>query len=95
MQSFCSKRPDELKTLCGFVFKSRSPSCGLRSTPVFIDGDCVTDSSRGLFARAMTDACPTLPVVEETDLESSSGYERFVESVFDYMESTDGMRGRD
>ena len=85
--AYCNARPAELKQLCGFVFKSRSPSCGLNTTPVFINGNCITDNSRGLFARAMTTAHPELPVIEESELEVASMYEWFIESVAQYAAS--------
>jgi len=84
MQHYCHTRPAELNHLCGFVFKSRSPSCGLYSTPVFVDGSCVTESSRGLFARAITASYPQLPVIEEGELEVMERYQRFVDTVFAY-----------
>jgi uncharacterized protein YbbK (DUF523 family) len=87
MQHYCNTRPAELERLCGFVFKSRSPSCGLSSTPVFINGECVTDTSQGLFARAMTDAYPQLPVIEETELDAREKYQRFIDRVFAYQDS--------
>jgi len=82
MQTFCNSRPVELNHLRGFVFKSRSPSCGLYSTPVHIDGNCVTETGRGIFARAMTITYPELPVIEETELEMTTRYEQFIEDVF-------------
>jgi uncharacterized protein YbbK (DUF523 family) len=85
MQVYCSTRPDELAELCGFVFKSRSPSCGLHSAPVFIDGECVSETSRGLFARAMTTRYPGLPVIEETGLEVKHQYMGFIDNVLKYM----------
>ena len=85
MRAYCNTRPAQLKQLCGFVFKSRSPSCGLNSTPVFIDGNCITDNSRGLFARAMTTAYPELPVIEETELETDYKYKLFIDRVYVYM----------
>ena len=85
MLAYCDTRTAALGQLCGFVFKSRSPSCGLDSTPVFIDGVCTTETSRGVFARAVTAAYPELPVIEETGLESVSEYERFVDRVFRYL----------
>ena len=85
MQRFCSSRPAELDQLCGFVFKSRSPSCGLNSTPVFINGESVTENSSGLFARAVTIMYPKLPVIEETELEVMDNYKRFIDDVFQYM----------
>jgi len=86
MQAYCDTRPAGLSQLSGFVFKSRSPSCGLDSTPVLIRGTCVTETSRGLFARAVTTALPGMPVIEETGLESPDKYERFVNSVFRFRE---------
>ena len=90
MQTFCSVKSVELKQLCGFVFKSRSPSCGLNSTPVFIDGNCITENSRGLFARAITGLYPELPVIEETELESDNKCELFIERIYSYMKN--GLR---
>ena len=87
MQAYCITRPSELTQLCGFVFKSRSPSCGLNTTPVFIDGNCVTDNSRGLFARAMTKLYPLLPVIEETELESDAKRELFIERIYSYKKN--------
>jgi uncharacterized protein YbbK (DUF523 family) len=87
MQRYCATRPPELEQLCGFVFKSRSPSCGLHSAPVFINGECVTETGRGLFARAMTMRYPALPVIEETSLESEEQYKKFVEDVLRYQDS--------
>ena len=87
MQSYCNARPAELNHLSGFVFKSRSPSCGLYSTPVFIEGECISETSRGLYARAMTTTFPELPVIEESELEVMDKYKRFIDEVFQYMSS--------
>jgi uncharacterized protein YbbK (DUF523 family) len=84
---YCATRPLELEQLCGFVFKSRSPSCGLYSTPVFINGNCITESSRGLLARAMTSRYTQLPVIEETELENRVRYQRFVDEVLEYRKT--------
>lgn len=86
MLEYCDTRAASLGQLCGFVFKSRSPSCGLDSTPVFIDGACVTGTSRGMFARAVTAARPNMPVIEETGLESPDRFEQFVSSVFRFSD---------
>ena len=85
MLAYCNSRPAELNPLCGFVFKSRSPSCGLYSTPVFINDECIIETSRGMFARAMTAMYPELPVIEECELEIPDKYEQFVDDVFQYM----------
>ncbi len=71
---FAKRRLPALEHIHGFVFKSRSPSCGLNSTPVFIDGVCVTESSRGLFARALCQHYPDLPVIEDSELDSDDAF---------------------
>ena len=81
MLDYCQIKPGELDELAGFIFKSRSPSCGLNSTPVFINGQCVTDISRGIFARAMCARYPALTVIEETDLEDEALLRQFITDV--------------
>lgn len=70
-----------LQGLSGFVFKSRSPSCGLNSTPVFIEGQVVELHSRGIFARYVTRNFPGLPVIEECDFELQGELDHFIENV--------------
>jgi len=72
MQQYCNTKPAELKHLSGFIFKSHSPSCGLNSTPVFINGQCVTETGRGVFVRAIRNSYPALPVIEDSDFNSAS-----------------------
>ena len=72
MQDYCNTKPPELNHLSGFIFKSRSPSCGLNSTPVTIDGHCVTETSRGVFANALCKHYPELPVIEESEFTDRS-----------------------
>ena len=81
MQQYCETKPAELKHLSGFIFKSRSPSCGLNSTPVYIDGHCVTNNERGIFAKHLCQAYPHIPVIEDTELEVKNQLESFIQAV--------------
>ncbi|MBT8119211.1 MAG: DUF523 domain-containing protein [Gammaproteobacteria bacterium] len=81
MRQYCKYKPGELVNLAGFIFKSRSPSCGLNSTPVFIDEKCVTETSRGVFAKRLCESYPELPVMEDTDLENPKRLDEFIQSV--------------
>jgi len=81
MRSFCSNKMQTLHNLHGYILKSRSPSCGLNSTPVFIDGKCVTETSRGVFARQLCKDYPNLPVIEDTELDNPKTYQHFLEAV--------------
>ncbi len=81
MQRYCEIKPAELKNLAGFIFKSRSPSCGLNSTPVFIDGKCVTETGRGVFAKRLCASYPELVVIEDIELENKITLDNFVQSI--------------
>ena len=81
MHNYCQTKIPRLNELNGFVLKSRSPSCGLHSTPVFIDGKCVTETSSGVFARALQAAFPNLPIIDETQLEKSNMLNEFIQSA--------------
>ncbi len=81
MQQYCDTKPAELKFLSGFIFKSRSPSCGLNSAPIIIDGHCVTATGRGLFTTGLCKTYPDLPVIEETELETKNQMDSFIQAV--------------
>lgn len=83
MRNYCQRKPAELKTLAGFIFKSRSPSCGLNSTPVFINNQCVTETSRGVFARRLCETYPSLVVIEDSELENQNHLDRFIQSILE------------
>ena len=81
MQLYCETRPAGLNYLSGFIFKSRSPSCGLNSTPVYIDGLCVTETGRGIFTKNLCKTYPDLPVIEDTELKAKNQLDRFMQAV--------------
>ncbi len=58
----------EYPALNGYIFKSRSPSCGLNGVPVHDLWGAPTGESMGLYARALCQALPDLPVVKESEL---------------------------
>lgn len=81
MYSYCQRKPAELKHLAGFIFKSHSPSCGLNSVPVFIDGQCVTETGRGVFAKHWCKTYPDLAVIEDSELEVPERLDTFIQSI--------------
>jgi uncharacterized protein YbbK (DUF523 family) len=87
MQRYCETKPAELKNLSGFICKSRSPSCGLNSTPVYIDGHCVTETGRGIFAKKLCETCPDLAVIEDTELKEKNQLEHFIQAVLKHHAS--------
>lgn len=69
--------------LRGYIFKKNSPSCGLERVKVFGKGTPVRDG-QGLFAKAVTEKFPNLPVEEEGRLRNPSLRENWVERIFAY-----------
>lgn len=73
-----------LEELSGYVFKKDSPSCGVARVKVYDGRGALTRSGRGLFAAAVIEEMPDLPVEEEGRLADSRLRENFVERVFAY-----------
>jgi uncharacterized protein YbbK (DUF523 family)/uncharacterized protein YbgA (DUF1722 family) len=68
--------------LHGYVLKRSSPSCGLVRVRVYGEDGSPGRLGRGLFAAALTDAFPLLPVEEEGRLTDAGIRESFIERVF-------------
>lgn len=67
-------------SMCGYVLKKGSPSCGLAL--VTVQGRRESEGSgRGLFAEALIRGMPDLPAEEEGRLQDPAIRERFVERV--------------
>jgi uncharacterized protein YbbK (DUF523 family) len=69
--------------LSGYVLKKDSPSCGLERVKVY-NGGSPARSGCGLFAAALVEAFPHLPVEEEGRLADPRLRDNFVERVFAY-----------
>ncbi len=72
--------------LCGFILKARSPSCAVNSAKVHSELQLRTDGA-GLFASALREKFPNLPVVEEEGLKTAAQRERFIQRVFNLYNS--------
>jgi uncharacterized protein YbgA (DUF1722 family)/uncharacterized protein YbbK (DUF523 family) len=86
MQRFSRTRASALagEGLSGYVLKKDSPSCGLERVKVYDRLGTAARVGRGLFAAALIEACPHLPVEEEGRLSDPKLRENFVERVFGY-----------
>jgi uncharacterized protein YbgA (DUF1722 family)/uncharacterized protein YbbK (DUF523 family) len=82
MTGLAGRRHGELAGLSGYVVKSRSPSCGLRSARVYAGGEAAGRTGRGVFTGRVLAADPLLPVEEDGRLNDPVLRETFVEQVF-------------
>ena len=86
MLSWAHSRVEQLagEGLCGFIFKSKSPSSGMARVKVYDRNNVPSNSAAGLFAGVFMDRFPLLPVEEEGRLHDLVLRENFIESVFVY-----------
>ncbi len=86
MRRYAKRRLDALARLDldGYVFKKDSPSCGLWRVKVWNAAGTPARNGRGLFAAALVERFPHLPVEEEGRLSDARLRENFIERVFAY-----------
>ncbi len=86
MKNFCTEKIKHLENenLCAFIFKKDSPSSGLHRVKVYGSSKQAPKRGRGLFAAALVNKFPLLPVEEEGRLHDNSLRENFIEQVFCY-----------
>lgn len=84
MMSWAERRVQELEKeeLCGFIFKSKSPSSGMARVKVYTKGGMPVNKGVGMFAREFMKHFPLLPVEEEGRLHDPKLRENFIEQIF-------------
>jgi uncharacterized protein YbgA (DUF1722 family)/uncharacterized protein YbbK (DUF523 family) len=86
MLAWARQRVQELEqeNLCGFIFKSKSPSSGMERVKVYSDPPQGAPVTRGvgLFARTFMEHFPLLPVEDEGRLHDPVLRENFIERLF-------------
>ncbi len=71
--------------LCGFVLKARSPSCGVHDTKIYCRPGKVAGGRAGLFAEAVIERFPLMPIEDEEGLQDPGIRENFIERLFVYQ----------
>ncbi len=84
MTSWAQKRVKQLEKedLCGFVFKSKSPSSGMERVRLYDRNGVPNKTGVGLFAKVFMEHFPLLPVEEEGRLHDPRLRENFIEIIF-------------
>ena len=72
----------QLNSVCGYIFKKGSPSCGMERVKVYSERGVPTATGTGIFARAFMEANPLIPCEEEGRLGDPVLRENFVQRVF-------------
>lgn len=96
MKQWAARRVVELEQedLCGFIFKSKSPSSGMERVKVYDRHGVPVNKGVGIFARAFMDRFPLIPVEEEGRLHDPLLRENFIERIFTLKRWRDMAAGR-
>lgn len=84
MHQFALQTVKSISEFSGFIFKSRSPSCGLRGVKLLSEEGVMMAKGEGMFAEIICQQLSKLPVVEESDLTNSQKIEAFAKQVEHY-----------
>jgi uncharacterized protein YbgA (DUF1722 family)/uncharacterized protein YbbK (DUF523 family) len=84
MVQWAQKRVAELEkeNLCGYIFKSGSPSSGLERVKVYDRNNVPAKTGVGIFSRIFMEHFPLLPVEDEGRLNDPKLRENFIERIF-------------
>jgi uncharacterized protein YbgA (DUF1722 family) len=72
----------EKEDLCGFIFKSDSPSSGMKRIKVYNEKGMPVKKGVGIFAKIFMDHFPMFPVEDEGRLHEPELRENFIERIF-------------
>lgn len=82
LYEYSNNQAQRLQGLSGFIFKKDSPSCGMERVRVYSDQGMPQRKGTGIFARAVQQANPVLPVEEEGRLNDPALRENFILRVY-------------
>jgi uncharacterized protein YbgA (DUF1722 family)/uncharacterized protein YbbK (DUF523 family) len=87
LRTFAAQRLAALsqERLCGYILKKDSPSCGMERVRLYPSTGVPDRSGQGLFAAALMQRFPHLPVEEEGRLQDPRLRENFIARVFAYQ----------
>jgi len=71
----------EKEDLCGFIFKSKSPSSGIGGVKIYTSSGMPSNRGTGIFGGAFTRYFPLIPVIDDGRLHNPNLRENFIEWV--------------
>jgi len=75
----------QLTGICGYIFKTKSPSCGLDSVKIHTQNrDVESRDGKGIFAAVVQKKLPDLPVIDEQMFRNTNCRNAFLQQVKRY-----------
>jgi uncharacterized protein YbbK (DUF523 family) len=93
MEVWARRRVPEIEhdDLCGFIFKSNSPSCGIERVKVYDKKGEPRKIGMGIFARIFMEHFRLIPVEEDGRLHDPTLRENFIDRIFTYERYSETM----
>ncbi|HYB70720.1 MAG TPA: DUF523 and DUF1722 domain-containing protein [Candidatus Bathyarchaeia archaeon] len=90
MSAFARRRVQDLarEGLSGYILKRGSPSCGMERVKLYPERGAPSRDGVGLFAHALMEALPLLPIEEEGRLNDARIRDNFITRIFAYRRLT-------
>ena len=93
LYEYGAQKARELDTISGYILMQKSPSCGMERVKVYHEnGSPLGRSEPGMYARALMETNPLLPVEEEGRLHDPVLRENFINRVIAYHHWHDDVR---
>lgn len=88
LKNYADEQRETLQGMRGYVFKSKSPSCGMKAVKLHkvLDGAPIGKKGVGIYAKRLMELFPHIPMEEEGRLNDPALKENFFERVFAYHE---------
>ncbi len=87
-------RRRNLADICGYVLKTKSPSCGRVHVKLYDTSGRARRAATGLFAAALISHNPLLPVDDERAFDEATKRDSFIVRLFAYRRLRDVLEGR-
>jgi len=84
LTGYSNEKIKTLSYLSGYLFKARSPSCGVETTPVYDTIGNNKNLSNGIFVASFIEHYPDIPIIDDSLLLQVDQLERFIEKVKAY-----------
>jgi len=84
LRNYSLDKARELSCLSGYIFKKASPSCGMERIKIYDGGQLISTQGVGVYAQAVMNANPLLPVEDDGRLCDPGIRHNFMQRVFVY-----------
>jgi len=83
LSASCDSQIAQLKKLSGYIFKTKSPSCGLTKVKTDYQG-VIKANGQGIFAKRLMTLFPLMPVIEDDQFDDPKIRNDFMSAIKKY-----------